>query len=212
MSPESVDETVRRNLVKTALRVLQPLDRFAQQCHAAALMLVRDPRMPEGRVARGYCDGVWGQHSWMVVGSDCYDPRALIIDPTLWSYDESVEGIWVGRLTDRPKHSPHHDWSFWVCKPERGDGPDIPMEHYGEMSRTARAYMDAVLPLDFRGWCSFWSHVGVLDWPAAEAIEAVYAQPNLRGAIPIDLIGMLTDLNPGGLYLKEGGVSVPSSR
>lgn len=185
------------------------LERWACQCHAASLALVKAPLMPEGRVVRGWCDHVFGQHSWMVVGMNCYDPDALIIDPTLWSYDDVVEDIWVGRMGDRPEHMPHHNWTFWDHKPKRGPGEDIPLERYDSLGRAARMYMDLILPLDYKGWCNFATHVGALGWPVGQVVEAMYAQKNLRGALPIDLIGMTTEINPHGLYLR-GEADVPA--
>ena len=38
-------------------------------------------------------------------------------------------------------------------------------------------------------------------WPSREIIAAAYADDRLRVLIPIDIVGMLTDANPGGLFL-----------
>jgi hypothetical protein len=99
---------------------------------------------------------------------------------------------------------------FWDHRPTRGEGPDIPLDAYDRLGRAAQMYMDLVLPLDYKGWCNFATHLGVLGWPAQQVVEAMYAQSNLRWALPIDLIGMVTDINPGGLYLK-GEEDVPAS-
>ena len=73
---------------------------WSRQCHAASIAIVRARIFPHARVARGWCQGVPGQHSWVVVGGGddytpaCYDrERAQIVDPTLWSYDKNVSGI-----------------------------------------------------------------------------------------------------------------------
>lgn len=58
---------VRRKMPEIR-RALEPLDRWAQQCHAASLELVRSEVLPGSRVARGSCPLVPGQHSWVVVG------------------------------------------------------------------------------------------------------------------------------------------------
>lgn len=71
------------------------LEPWHHQCHAASVAIVRARIFPEARVARGHCKGV-GVHSWVVLGMDCYDKDAVIIDPTLWSYDPTVTGIWIG--------------------------------------------------------------------------------------------------------------------
>lgn len=69
------------------------LEAWAQQCHAASVRLVNSGVFGGQfvRVARGGCRGVFGQHSWVVVGRDCYADDALIVDATLWSYDRAVE-------------------------------------------------------------------------------------------------------------------------
>jgi hypothetical protein len=41
----------------------------------------------------------------------------------------------------------------------------------------------------------------VEGWPAAEIIDAIYNTPELTTWVPIDIVGMLTDRNPKGLYL-----------
>ena len=58
------------------------------------------------------------RHSWVVLGDDCYHERALIVDPTLWSYDDTVEGVWVGSYRDR-RHRPHGKGSIWNVGPTR---------------------------------------------------------------------------------------------
>jgi hypothetical protein len=41
----------------------------------------------------------------------------------------------------------------------------------------------------------------VHGWPAAEIVAAIADTPSLAAYVPIDLLGMLTDRNPGKLYL-----------
>lgn len=64
-------------------------DQAAQQCHAVSLQLISVPDFPTARVARGFCSNpeakMLRQHSWIVLGTDAYDPDATVIDPTLWS-------------------------------------------------------------------------------------------------------------------------------
>lgn len=40
-------------------------------------------------------------------------------------------------------------------------------------------------------------------WPAAEIVAAMCETPNLQSLVSVDLAGMLTDRNPGGLYLPN---------
>ena len=79
------------DLAAWAEEILAPLDDWAGQCHAASLKLVRHGDLGACRVARGACRGVLGQHSWVVLGDDCYDKLATIIDPTLWSYTDKCQ-------------------------------------------------------------------------------------------------------------------------
>ena len=176
-----------------------PLEETAFNCHGASIALVRSGALgQECRVARGTTPGVGGQHSWIVVGRDCYDPRARIIDPTLWSYVEEVEGIWEGIASDRP-HKPHGWGSIWEWgRPARPTGPVIELE--AEWSAAALGFLRQVGPLDLEGWVVL-AHAPVEGWPAAEIIEAMYHHPRIRARIPIDIVGMLTDLNPGKMYL-----------
>lgn len=188
--------------------VLHPLDQWAAQCHAASLKLVQSGVLGECRVARGGCKGVMGQHSWVVLGDDCYDEDATIIDPTLWSYDESVEGVWVGTMRDG-KHVPHgkgsiFQWGRPETAEEVGEEPlDIePPEGWSPM---ARLFLDMLPgPLGRKGWAQL-AHAPVEGWPAGEIINAMCESDDVSFYVPIDIVGMVTDRNPSGLYLSETG-------
>lgn len=180
------------------------LERWARKCHAASLHLVKSGILPAtARVARGTHSAVGGQHSWIVPDGDCYDPHARVIDPTLWSYDLTVTGIWIGRRLD-PDHVPHGGhgdiWSWG--KPVRGRGEIIELTPRKPLSSAARMFLDMLGPLDLSGWMVL-AGAPVAGWPAAEIIDAIYSTERLTAAPPIDIVGMLTDHNPGGLYLPE---------
>jgi len=188
-------------LVEWATEVLAPLDAWAHQCHAASLKLVRDGK-PLGarRVARGGCKGVGGQHSWVVLSDDCYDDRAVIIDPTLWSYDASVTGVWVGTYRDG-RHVPHGKGFIWDWgRPERAGGPVVKLTPARPFSSAALGFLDLLGPLDRDGWVTL-AHAPVEGWPSDEILAAIENTPGLTGRVPIDILGMATDLNPKGLYL-----------
>ena len=145
---------------------------------------------------------VIGQHSWVVVGKDCYDRDARIIDPTLWSYRDDIEGIWTGTLKDG-LHSPHGAGSIWNWgRPETGGGEPVELEFKTLPSADCRRFLDLLGPLDAHGW-KMLAHAPVEGWPAAEILPAI--NDTVAEVVPIDLIGMLTDRNPGGLYLTESG-------
>ena len=181
------------------------LSDWACQCHSASLTLVKSGVFGEARVARGSCRGVPGQHSWVVLGNDCYDKNATVVDPTLWSYDESVSTIWVGKATERP-HVPHGSGSIWQWgRPDDPVGPVIKLDTTG-LSREALLFLDLLGPLDLAGWRML-AHAPVEDWPSGEILKKMNRDDRISPFIPIDILGMTTDLNPGGLYLREENVA-----
>jgi hypothetical protein len=174
-----------------------PVESWAQQCHGISLAIIKAGLVPGARVARGSCRGVRSQHSWIVNGWDCYDPEADIIDPTLWSYVEGVPTIWHGKPNVHG-HTPHGAGSiFRWGRPVAGDGPIIELEG---LSKHAQLFLDHVGPLDFRGWQVLLSAAPVEGWPAAEIIDAASRDKRISACIPIDILGMLTEQNPSGLY------------
>jgi hypothetical protein len=186
----------------TAEQVLAPLDGWAHQCHSASVQLVRSGRFGVCRVARGACTGVSAQHSWLILGNDCYDDDATIIDPTLWSYDDTVTGVWVGTYQDG-RHRPHGKGFIWDWgRPNKARGPAITLTPREPFSDAALGFLDILGPLDHDGWCML-AHAPVEGWPAGEILDAVQHTDGLAGRVPIDILGMVTDLNPKGLYLPE---------
>jgi hypothetical protein len=173
---------------------------WAHQCHAASLRLVRTGILgPQARVARGAARGVPGQHSWAVVG-DPYDEDAPIVDVTLWSYTDDAPPVWRGSQRDGI-HRPHQagnifDWG----RPVPGDGEPIELpEPDGGWSRLAATFLDVLGPLDELGWSRL-ARAPVGGWPAGEILTQMAAVPVIQTVIPIDVLGMATDLNPDGLY------------
>jgi hypothetical protein len=176
-----------------------PKSDWAHQCHAMSLALVRSGLLPEGaRVARGWTKKILSQHSWVVLG-DPYDPAATVVDITLWSYDASVPTIYVGRAKDRP-HVPHGAGSIW----QYGRPPE-PVSEVVELAEDpgprANDFLRLACPtgLDQQGW-GVLIHSPVEGWPSKEILTAVAHTPKLAGLIPIDILGMVTDENPKGLY------------
>lgn len=190
----------------------RPFESWAHTCHATSLAIVKAGLVPGGRVTRGWCNGVSSQHSWVTVEmwrAEWFDadfwqgeallinPAALIIDPTLWSYRDDVEGVWVGTLDDG-LHVPHGAGSIWDWgKPTRGAGETITRPR--GLSPAAKDFLDLIGPLDYEGWSRL-IHAPVEGWPSHEILTAVYEVRHLAGIPPIDIIGMYTDHNPKGLY------------
>jgi hypothetical protein len=132
---------------------------------------------------------VGGQHSWVVLGDDCYDATAEIVDPTLWSYDSTVEGIWYGSYRDK-RHTPFGKGSiFRYGRPDTPTGEIIKLS--APLSRDAQSFLDLLGPLDRRGWAVL-AHAPIGNWPAAEILGAMHDDPRLSALVPIDIIGMLT--------------------
>lgn len=180
----------------------RPFATTAHQCHAVSLAIVKAKIVPNGRVARGAANGVGSQHSWVVAGDDVYDPTAWIVDATLWSYRDDVEGVVTTfNIMGGWRHTPHGYGSIWDWgQPTAGGGKPIELTPHDELSRAARTFLDLLGPLDMQGWMQL-AHAPMMGWPSSEIVAAMYDTEFLRALIPIDIVGMLTDRNPQGLYL-----------
>ncbi len=187
-----------------AMVVLAPMEKTRHQCHSASLALVKAGLAT--RVARGACTGVGGQHSWAVDGDDCYDQDARIIDPTMWSYqDEELPYIWIGKLADG-LHTPHGSGSIWKWgrPPSCHRDCAVRLEGQDELSEAAQVFLDLLGHLDRVGW-GILANSPVGEWPAGEIFGAMADTPGLSQLLPIDILGMNTNRNPQGLYLREEG-------
>jgi hypothetical protein len=175
-----------------------PFQDWGDRCHEISLKLLRTGEFGPGRIARGTCKYVIGQHSWIVLGDDCYDENATIVDPTLWAHAPTVSGIFIGR--NRQWHRPHGaGLCFEAGMPCTYGGPDIELTPSQPLSDDAQDFLWSIGQLDFRGWGEV-AHLPVEGWPAAEIVAAMADTPALRALVPVDILGMLTDRNPGGLY------------
>lgn len=208
MTPEQARGLLTEDVIENAIG---PLDTFSHQCHAASIALVKSGLIAESRVARGSCRGVGGQHSWVVVGMDCYDPKATIVDLTAWSYDvqfggKTVPRVWVTTM-EVSAHRPQ-GWGpplmEWGC-PEGGGAEhiDLVWKKPPDVSTSLLLGMfeDMVGPLDRRFWANLANHCTMVGWPAREFVEAMLDTEEVAALVPIDIAGMLTDRNPSGLYL-----------
>jgi len=196
-----------KDLKAQAAEVLDPLSDYARQCHAASIKLVRAGLAV--RVARGFCEGVGSQHSWAVLGDDCYSPDVRIVDPTLWSYTGSDPEVWVGSAKDG-LHRPHGSGIIWQWgRPSQCDRPDrvIKLTPRRPFSDWAETFLGTLGPLDYEGW-SMLAHAPVGGWPSGEVFEAMHHTEGLGNLVPIDVLGMTTNINPGGLYLPGPGEGV----
>jgi hypothetical protein len=177
-----------------------PYGIWANRCHEISLALLRTGVFGRGRIARGGCQGVSGQHSWIVLGDNCYDRRATIVDPTLHAHRTDVDGIWVGTAYEVKWHRPHgagHCFSGGM--PTWHGGEFIDLIPAGPLKPSVQSFTAILGPLDCRGWAEV-AHMPVGGWPAAEIIGAMLDTPALARLVPVDIQGMVTDRNPGNLY------------
>lgn len=119
-----------------------------------------------------------------MLGDNCYAEDAEIIDPTLWSYVDFVDGIWYGDA-GIGWYKPHGAGSLFDWKPVTAGGDPIYLEG---LSKTAQIFMDMVYPSDLNGWHSLLAKAPVDGWPAREIYEAAYKNEDLRAFIPINLL------------------------
>lgn len=200
MTPLPEGVVIPPDVIKLAERVGADAERWFHNCHGASLTIVKAEIFPRARVARGHARGVGiGQHSWVALG-DPYYPNTEIIDPTLWSYDPSVQRVWRGRLKDGVHH-PHGEGVIYnVGKPHNWREGDIALTPREPLGKFATAFLESIGPLDRRGWSEL-ANSPVGGWPAGEIIAAMLDTPELAPFVPIDIAGMTTNRNPGGLYL-----------
>lgn len=171
--------------------------KWANRCHEISLALLRTGEFGKGRIARGFAQGIAGQHSWIVLGDDVYDDDAVIVDPTILPTSKNEMAVVVAKARDL-SNLPKGKGSIW----DYGQ----PWQHSNEtielavpLSGEARAFMSMIGPLDLLGWMQL-ANAPVQGWPAKEILTAIKATPRLEHAVPIDHLGHVTDLNPGGLY------------
>jgi hypothetical protein len=185
---------------------------WAHQCHAVSAAIVRSGLFEPGtcRVARGSCIGVGGQHSWVVFG-DPYDEHVLLLDATLWSYDPDAPVLHVqrgyrgsndpGRWRYRPKGWGSH-WATGI--PVGGTDEDVTpagldrVQDPGSLLDLFREHSGGTL--DRRWWAQFLNGP-IGGWPARRWLPLIASDPRLAALVPVDLLGMATDLNPGDLYM-----------
>jgi hypothetical protein len=176
-----------------------PSGEWDRRCHEISLKVLRTGLFGRGRVARGVCAGVGSQHSWIVLGDDVYDDSAPVVDPTLWTYRDDVDGIFAG-FVEEYGHVPHGSGAVFMARmPRHYGGPDIELTPAEPLSVSARHFLSHLLPLDLRGWGEV-AHLPVEGWPAAEIITALCDTPGLGVLVPVDIVGHLTDRNPGNWY------------
>lgn len=207
MSPRQYHRRIGTHLRVAVEQALGDLRQWHHQCHAASAHLVHSGVLPEGaRVARGTRPGVPGQHSWVVLGGDVYNPEG-IIDPTLWSYTdvENPKVVYAHGVTRMGVWHPHGAGSIWMegC-PRSGGAKEI---NLGPLSDKATHFLD-LCRKRARGPLDRVFYMGLVNgpmngWPSREIVEALIRKGH-GALIPIDIIGHLTDQNPGGLYLPGG--------
>lgn len=191
-----------------------PKAEWSKNCHTISLAIVKSGVLGvPARVARGWARGVKSQHSWVVYGwpgdtelPSCYDPEALILDASLWSYIPGTPELLWTQANDGTHH-PHggegHIMS-WGQPPFAVDEP-IDLTPEGGWPKEASFWMNDMLhgrPLDRDGWATIAAApAGGWEKALGQLLAAMSADERTSFLVPIDKLGMLTELNPGGLYL-----------
>lgn len=197
--PKKVALPVTPETIKAVEKAIGGLQKWYHNCHACSLAMVKTGLLPaNARVARGFHPRITSQHSWVVIG-DPYDDKSLILDGVLWSYLETDPVTFCGRSI---KYRPHGKGKIWSA----GKPPDpirevIPLDSYEQLSGYAKSFLKIAAPrgLDMCGWHVL-ANSPVQGWPSKEIITAMYQMPLMQALIPVDIVGMITDLNPGELY------------
>jgi len=212
LRPEDAPAEVR----ELAERLGGDAEKWFHNCHMASTAIVQSGYYEGARVARGTATGVGGQHSWVVLppregwdtledGPFVYHPLAMVIDPTLWSYDPNVTSLY--RTINLYRHTPHGFGNIWDYgrPPEPVEEP-IELTPEFELSDEARRFLsdDYLGPLDRRGWSTL-ANGPMGGWPSSEIILAMHQTKKLTALIPIDILGHVTDVNPSGLYMAGEG-------
>jgi hypothetical protein len=185
-----------RNLIKA----IGGLDKWSHRCHEASLALVRTGLLPEGaRVARGWRVGVGSQHSWIVFGNAYETP--CIVDPTYWSYSGEAPYIFTSNFDMAEYYRPHGAGIFLIGDMEEPYVREREEIKLDGLSPKAMKFLKTFAPdgLDAMGW----NKVGKLPmtgWPSKEIVTAMAKDKRVRALLQIDIIGMVTDLNPSNLY------------
>jgi hypothetical protein len=182
-----------------------PYREWASRCHEISGELLNTGLFGPGRIARGWANGVRGQHSWIVLGEDVYAEENVWVDPTLnhWR-GKPDKGISVN-LAERllPFQAPHGYGQIYAAqKPRSWGGPVVALTPSSELSEAAEGFLELLGPLDRRGWMQLASGP-MQGWPAGEIIAAIDDTKRLKAVVPIDILGMLTDRDPAGIYLQH---------
>lgn len=192
-----------------------PVGRWVGRCHEVSLALLKTGEFGPGRVARGNARNVTSQHSWIVLGEDVYDEHAVIVDATNPVFHKlyNVGGqkgspVLVSARATGITHWPHGMGYIWSAGPPQCGGEKAVKLTPGgiaggPLSDAAQDFLQQLGPLDRRGWSNL-ANGPMQGWPAGEIIAAMDDTKALRALVPIDILGMLTDRNPGGLYLAGG--------
>ena len=195
-------EMTPAEIKQIATEILGDLRQWKKNCHAASLALVRAGLCD--RVARGVARFVGPQHSWGVIGNCCYSDDALIVDPTIWSHLMFPNPcVLIHRMGNDDDYKPKGIGSIWdYGKPTKGEGPEISLTPETHLSKAALDFLSLIGPLDAKGWMRL-ANCPVQGWPSAEIMLAIHQTEEMSAFVPIDVLGMLTDVNPGGFYLRE---------
>jgi hypothetical protein len=119
--------------------------------------------------------------------------------------DAPVRGATIYLDTPPFDYLPHGSGDIWQWgRPPFPTDEPVELEPHEPFSAEALRFLNVLGPLDRKGWATL-ANAPVGGWPAAEILPAI--DDCIGPYVPIDIIGMLTDRNPGGLYLPGDEVS-----
>lgn len=178
-----------------------PRSEWQKHSWEISLAIVRSRRFNTARVATGYAEGISGKHYWVCLGSDVYSKLTPILDATLWSappFDSDV--LWSGSLASGI-HRPLGMGYIWdYGYPENSSFREAIRLPEDDLSLSAKYFLARLGPMDLSGWKRLMLSP-MQGWPSGEILAAMKEHPQLSGIVPLDLEGMLTSRNPGGLFL-----------
>jgi hypothetical protein len=199
-------EGIAEDTGRLATLIGVPFLAWAKRCHEISVKLLQTGEFGPGAVARGWCAGVRGQHSWIVLGTEepgrlfplVYDPDAIIVDPTVWSYVPDIgERIWVG-----PAGAGHHSahGSGFLLDQGRRQITGQPVELSTPLPGHARQFLAQLGPMDRQAWSAL-ANGPMQGWPSGEIIAAMKETEELTALVPIDIADMLiTGRDPSRWY------------
>ena len=187
-------EIVNKMTIESWAKAIKvPYTEWHNRCHEISLKIIRANLVGmTARIARGTAAEI-GVHSWISMGNP-YAEGISYVDPTRWSWVTPDNPHIEVTSLEAGTHIPQGHGNIWdYGRPPYPTGETVNL-NWAELSSEAKSFLDIVGPLDLNGWRVLLnSPVG--GWPSKEIITAADKDPRLSAYIPVDVIGMLTNLD-----------------